>query len=42
MFGGARVLVGPETGELVSSALERYVREHSPLAPTIEGRVTIR
>jgi 2',3'-cyclic-nucleotide 2'-phosphodiesterase (5'-nucleotidase family) len=38
---GQRVLVGPEAGPLIVTALEHYVTAHRPVAPTIEGRITI-
>ena len=38
---GQRVLVGPEAGPLIVTALEHYVTAHRPVAPKIEGRITI-
>jgi len=42
MFGGQRVLVGPESGTLIVGALEKAVVAQRAIAPQIEGRVTIR
>jgi 2',3'-cyclic-nucleotide 2'-phosphodiesterase (5'-nucleotidase family) len=41
MFKDGRVLVGPESGDLVVTALERYVVARGDLAPQIEGRIVI-
>jgi 2',3'-cyclic-nucleotide 2'-phosphodiesterase (5'-nucleotidase family) len=41
MFANARVLVGPESGNLIVAALEKYVAAKGTLAPGIEGRITI-
>jgi 5'-nucleotidase / UDP-sugar diphosphatase len=41
MFAGQRVLVGPESGTLVSVALEQFVAAHETVAPTVEGRMAI-
>jgi hypothetical protein len=39
MFAGQQVLVDPESGDLMVTALERYVASHRPVAPKIEGRI---
>lgn len=41
MFAGARVLVGPESGDLVVTAPEKYVAAKREVGPAIEGRMTI-
>ena len=40
MFVGQRVLVGPESGKLMSSALEKYIAARKEIAPS--GRRTHR
>jgi len=42
MFAGQPLRVGPEAGNLISDALERYVVAARELAPAIEGRITVR
>jgi 5'-nucleotidase len=42
MFEGQPVLVGPEAGNLVAEALEKYVAAHPDLAPEVDRRITIR
>ncbi len=42
MLAGQHVTVGPEAGDLLSSAIQEYVEEHYDVAPKIEGRITIR
>jgi 2',3'-cyclic-nucleotide 2'-phosphodiesterase (5'-nucleotidase family) len=41
MFAGQRVLVGPEAGNLIVSALEKYVAAKGEIAPEIDGRITL-
>lgn len=41
MFGGQRVLVGPEAGDLIVAALEKYVAARQEVAPAVEGRIAI-
>lgn len=41
MFAGQRVVRGPEAGELIVTALEKYVAEKREIAPAIEGRITV-
>jgi 2',3'-cyclic-nucleotide 2'-phosphodiesterase (5'-nucleotidase family) len=41
MFIGQRVLVGPEAGPLIASALEKYVTARVEVAPAVDGRITI-
>jgi 5'-nucleotidase len=42
MFSGARVLVAPEAGDLIATALERYVAARREIAPRVEGRITVK
>ena len=42
MFAGQQVLVGPENGNLISGAIEKYVAAKREVAPAIEGRITLR
>jgi 2',3'-cyclic-nucleotide 2'-phosphodiesterase (5'-nucleotidase family) len=42
MFAGQPVRVGPEAGNLISSAVEKYVAAKREIAPAVEGRITIR
>lgn len=42
MFAGERVLVGPEAGNLLVSALEESVAAKGEIAPQIDGRITLR
>jgi 5'-nucleotidase len=41
MFAGQRVIVGPESGNLLVSALEKHVADKREVAPEIDGRITI-
>ena len=41
MFMGQRVLIAPESGSLVSAAIEKYVASRPQISPTVEGRITI-
>ncbi len=41
MFANRQVLVGPESGTLMVSALEQYVATRGEVAPAIEGRIVI-
>ena len=41
MFANARVRVGPETGNLIVAALEKYIAGKRVVSPGIEGRITI-
>ena len=41
MFGDRQVLVGPESGPLMVSALEQYVAARGEIAPVVEGRIVI-
>ena len=42
MFAGQKVLIGPETGNLLVSALERLVADKKIISPAIEGRIAIK
>jgi 5'-nucleotidase len=41
MFAEGRVLVGPEQGDLMVTALENLVRQQGEVAPKVEGRIRI-
>jgi 5'-nucleotidase len=41
MFKGQTVLVGPEAGPTMASALENYVAERREVAPEVEGRIVV-
>ena len=42
MFAGQRVLVGPEAGNLITSAIEKHVAARKEIAQQIDGRITLR
>ena len=42
MFAGQPMKVGPEAGDLISAALEKYVAARHDIAPAVEGRITLR
>jgi 5'-nucleotidase/UDP-sugar diphosphatase len=42
MFAKQPTKVGPEDGDMISNALEKYVAEKKTVAPAIEGRITLR
>ena len=42
MFAAAQVLISPEAGDLIVTALERYVAARREIAPRVEGRVAVR
>src|SRR5207244_13536750 len=39
MFAGQRVATGPEAGEIIVAALERYVTTRRDIAPQVDGRI---
>lgn len=39
MFAGQTILVGPESGDLMADALEKYVAAKGTITPAIEGRI---
>jgi 5'-nucleotidase len=41
MFAGGKILIGPETGTLMVSALEKYVAAKGEIAPEIDGRIVV-
>ncbi len=41
MFAGQKVLVGPEAGDLLITALEQYIAEKKTVSPEIDGRIKI-
>ena len=42
VFTGQKIRVGPEAGNMISDALERYVSAKREVAPAVEGRIVIR
>jgi len=42
MFGGQRVLIAPESGDLVVTALEKFVMKKQEITQQTDGRITIR
>lgn len=42
MFAGQKVLVGPETGDLLVTALEHFVASKGDVTQQIDGRITLR
>ena len=41
MFLGQRVLIAPEAGPLIATALEHYVAARGEVNPAVDGRITI-
>jgi 5'-nucleotidase / UDP-sugar diphosphatase len=41
MFGGAKVLVRAEAGELIVSAIEKYVTARRTVSPAVEKRISV-
>jgi 5'-nucleotidase/UDP-sugar diphosphatase len=41
VFGGQRVLISPESGNLLVTAIEKYVKADGTVAPSVDGRITI-
>jgi len=41
MFAKQPVLIGPEAGDLIVTALEQYLTAQREIAPTADGRITI-
>jgi 2',3'-cyclic-nucleotide 2'-phosphodiesterase (5'-nucleotidase family) len=41
MFRGQRVTIGPDAGEIIVAALEKYVETQRQVAPGLDGRITI-
>jgi 5'-nucleotidase len=42
MFADQRILVGPEAGTMISTAIEKYVTARHEISPAIEGRIILR
>jgi len=42
MFADQRILIGPEAGTLISTALEKYVAAKREITHEIEGRIILR
>jgi 5'-nucleotidase / UDP-sugar diphosphatase len=41
MFTNQPVLIGPEAGDLIVTALEKYMAERHDIAPVVDGRIAI-
>jgi 5'-nucleotidase/UDP-sugar diphosphatase len=41
MFTNQPVLIGPQAGDLIVTALEKYMAERREVAPVVDGRITI-
>ncbi len=41
MFVNQPVVIGPEAGELIVTALEKYLTERRDVSPTVDGRIAI-
>ena len=41
MFASQPVLIGPQSGDLIVTALEKYIAEQREVAPVVDGRITI-
>jgi hypothetical protein len=41
MFIGQKVLVDSQSGDLLVTALEKYIAARHDVAPAVEGRITI-
>jgi 2',3'-cyclic-nucleotide 2'-phosphodiesterase (5'-nucleotidase family) len=41
MFSNLKVITPAESGPTIVTALEKYLSAHTPISPTIEGRITI-
>jgi 2',3'-cyclic-nucleotide 2'-phosphodiesterase (5'-nucleotidase family) len=42
MLAGQRVLVAPEAGNLITTALEKYVAANKEITQQVDGRITLR
>jgi len=42
MFADGEVIVAPEAGTLIATAVEKYVASKREIAPAIDGRITVR
>jgi 5'-nucleotidase / UDP-sugar diphosphatase len=42
MFAGQKILVGPENGNLLVTALEKYIASKAEITQQIDGRITVR
>ena len=41
MFAGQRVLIAPESGDLLVSAFEKFVKQKQEITQQTDGRITI-
>jgi 2',3'-cyclic-nucleotide 2'-phosphodiesterase (5'-nucleotidase family) len=41
MFANQRVMIGPEAGDLIVSALEKYLTDRRDIAPAVDDRIVI-
>jgi 5'-nucleotidase/UDP-sugar diphosphatase len=41
MFTNQPVLIGPEAGDLIVTALEKFMAERHEIAPVVDGRIAI-
>jgi 2',3'-cyclic-nucleotide 2'-phosphodiesterase (5'-nucleotidase family) len=41
MFANQPVLIGPQAGDLIVTALEKYMTERREVAPVVDGRISI-
>jgi 5'-nucleotidase / UDP-sugar diphosphatase len=42
MFAGQRVLIAPESGDLLVTAFEKFVKQRQEITQETDGRITIR
>jgi hypothetical protein len=42
MFTGQPIKVGPETGTMISTALDKFVAARHDIAPAADGRIILR
>jgi 2',3'-cyclic-nucleotide 2'-phosphodiesterase (5'-nucleotidase family) len=42
MFAGGEVLVAPEAGNLIVTAMVKYLSARKEISPVVEGRITVR
>jgi 2',3'-cyclic-nucleotide 2'-phosphodiesterase (5'-nucleotidase family) len=42
MFTGQPIKVGPEAGDMISAALEKFVTARHDIAPAVDGRISVR
>jgi 2',3'-cyclic-nucleotide 2'-phosphodiesterase (5'-nucleotidase family) len=42
MFAGQPIRVGPDAGDMISAALEKFVTARHDIAPAVDGRIILR